>query len=172
MGIYDLANAGETHVVSGTANFTSPVASLGKSLVMDGGVADFSSGVSVAVPEFGLSNGTLTGVGDLTATNTLNWTGGTMSGSGSTTVAAGAAFNLSGMLDLESRTLDNAGSATWSGDGQYDDFQVINSATIDNQAVRHLRNHESSDPGLGRGQDTSVVQQRRPARQEGRRRRD
>ena len=86
-GNYDLGDAGETHLTFGTANFISPVTSVGKTLAIDGGVADFISGVQQAVPDLDLSQGTLTGSGNLNVTEALNWTGGTMSGPGTTTAA-------------------------------------------------------------------------------------
>jgi len=139
MGTYDLGAAGKTYLQFGSANFTSPVASLGKSLVMDGGIADFSSGTPDTVPVLDLSGATLTESGDLTVTDTLNWTGGTMSGSGTITAAAGATFNLNGILSLDRCTLVNAGSATCSGDYQYDAFYASDGATIDNQVGATFR---------------------------------
>ncbi len=66
------------------------------------------------------SGGYLTGQGNLTITGVgaqLNWTGGTEAGTGTTTVAAGAALNLNGSsyMTLDARTLTNLGQATWSG---------------------------------------------------------
>jgi RHS repeat-associated protein len=133
-GTYDLGAAGNTHFTFGTAHFTSPVASLGKRLVIDGGTADLESGAPVTVSELDLAYGTLTGSGNLNVTDALNWTGGTMSGLGTTTLAAGATSNLSGNLYLDARTLVNAGTAIWSGDGTYDALRVNDGATIDNLA--------------------------------------
>src|SRR5262249_31793793 len=90
-----------------------------------------------AVPELDLWNGILTGSGALTVTGTMTWTGGTMSSllaTGTTTVAASASFDLSGQLTLDKRNLVNAGEATWSGQGQYDQISLTNGATIVNLA--------------------------------------
>jgi hypothetical protein len=59
--------------------------------------------------------GQLTGSGTLTITGTLDWTGGTMSGSGVTQVAAGATATLegTGAKELDSRTFADAGAVTW-----------------------------------------------------------
>ncbi len=59
-----------------------------------------------------LSGGKLIGPGDLTA-NTINWSAGEMSGGGATTAAAVLNFTGSTQLLLSSRTLNNAGNATW-----------------------------------------------------------
>jgi YD repeat-containing protein len=139
-GTYDLGALGTTRFTFGTAHFTGPVTSLGQSLLMHEGTADFNSGAPVTLPELTLQSGTLTGSDNVIVTGALNWTGGTMSGTGTTTVAASGQFNLSGTLSLDSRTLINAGSATWSGNGPNDAFKVndmgsnLPAATIDNLA--------------------------------------
>jgi RHS repeat-associated protein len=131
-GTYDLGNSGTTQAHFGEAHFTGPVASLGKVLTIDGGTADFSSGAPVIVPELDLTSGTLTGTDNVVVSGTLNWSNATMSGLGKTTVAASGQLNLSGSLHLWSRTLVNAGSATWSGDGSFDVIGMKDGATIDN----------------------------------------
>ncbi len=63
-------------------------------------------------------SGTLTGNGDLTVTSTLNWTGGTITGSGGLTIASGASLNLAPTAAHSLfRTTNNAGTATVSGQG-------------------------------------------------------
>ncbi len=52
-----------------------------------------------------------------------------MSGTGTTSVAAGATMNVTGYLSLAGRTLVNAGAATVSGN----QFSMSNGATINNQ---------------------------------------
>jgi RHS repeat-associated protein len=131
-GTYDLGGTGTTQFTFGEAHFTGPVASLGKVLAMNGGIADFRSGAPVTVPELDLAAGILTGTDNVIVTGMLNWTGGIMSGVGKTTVAASAMANFSGALFLDSRTLVNAGSATWSTNGPNDHFDADNGATIDN----------------------------------------
>ncbi len=133
-GTYDLGNTGTTQFTFGETHFTGLVASLGKVLAMSGGTADFSSGQPVTVPELDLAGGTLAGSDNVVITRTLDWTGGTMGGTGTTTIAASTTANLSGGLFLDSRTLVNAGSATWSGNGQFDSFAMNNYAVIDNLA--------------------------------------
>ena len=65
------------------------------------------------------ANGILDGPNTLTISSVFNWTGGTMQGSGITTIAAGGVMNLSGSngKTLLSRTLKNAGTINWSGTG-------------------------------------------------------
>jgi hypothetical protein len=63
------------------------------------------------------SLGTLTGAADVTVNGLLNWTGGTMSGTGHTIIAAGAEFSAPGAGGriLDGRDIDNAGTAIFSG---------------------------------------------------------
>jgi fibronectin-binding autotransporter adhesin len=61
------------------------------------------------------AGGTLNISGDNT-TDKLTWTGGTLAGTGTTTVPAGKTFTLSGSSKvLEDRTLTNAGTIVWTG---------------------------------------------------------
>ncbi|MBX3376063.1 MAG: hypothetical protein KF678_03560 [Phycisphaeraceae bacterium] len=59
-------------------------------------------------------SGTLAGAGDVTITGTLSWTGGSMSGAGSTTVASGGTLSLTGAGRNLSRVLRVGGAGTWS----------------------------------------------------------
>jgi hypothetical protein len=59
------------------------------------------------------TNGGVTGPNKLTVTQTLSWVDGTMSGTGSTDIAAGAALSLSGSVHLDTRTVNNYGTAIW-----------------------------------------------------------
>jgi fibronectin-binding autotransporter adhesin len=59
-------------------------------------------------------SGTLTGPGSVTVTNSLTWSGGTMSGTGQTITQAGAQTSISGTGHTLSRILDVSGTATWS----------------------------------------------------------
>jgi len=67
---------------------------------------------------FSFAAGTLTGAGRLTVRGALNWTGGTMSGTGRTVLDAGTVNSLSGgstKVLREGRTLENLGTVTMSG---------------------------------------------------------
>jgi RHS repeat-associated protein len=135
-----VGGAGTVHFLGGTAHIkgTYDLVTGGTTLI-DGGTADFSSSTPVTTPELDLSNGgTLTGTGNVIVSGALNWTFGTMSGAGTTTVAAGGQLNLSGTQYLEDcRTLVNAGSATWSGDGPNDGFFVNAHGTNPSGAAIH-----------------------------------
>ncbi len=64
-----------------------------------------------------LNSGSLNGAGTLTVSNTMNWTGGDMGGTGKTVIAPGATLNISNTsyLTIQRRTLENAGTTIWSG---------------------------------------------------------
>jgi hypothetical protein len=66
---------------------------------------------------FTLSGGTLTGSGDVTLTGTSSWADGGMSGTGTTTVAAGATMSILHSIDALrlTRTLENSGTISRSG---------------------------------------------------------
>jgi len=76
----------------------------------------------VTVQDLILSGGTLQGSNGITVTNAMAWTDGTLGGSGATTVADGAALNISATgscwgtgARLTGRTLNAAGTATLTG---------------------------------------------------------
>jgi hypothetical protein len=58
-----------------------------------------------------LSNGALSGSGNLTVNGTLNWTGGSMNGAGATTVASGGSLVIGGASDkvFSQRTINTPG---------------------------------------------------------------
>jgi len=65
-----------------------------------------------------LAGGTLV-AGGMVITGTLNWIGGTMSGNGTTAIAAEATVTISGgalVKSLSGRTISNAGTVTWTSD--------------------------------------------------------
>jgi hypothetical protein len=90
-----------------------------------------------------MSNGTLTGLNDVTVTGTLNWTGGTMSGAGRT-ISTGT-LNISGnnSKTLDTRTLNNSASATWTGT----DIGVVNGAVFNNLAAGSFDDQTSANFG-------------------------
>jgi phage baseplate assembly protein gpV len=70
-----------------------------------------------------VSGGTLGGAGAITVTGAFNWTGGDLNGAGATTLARGGTLSLSGssMKFLTGGyVLNNEGSGTWSGTGEFD----------------------------------------------------
>ena len=80
--------------------------------VLTNGTLDFNGGQSFSIPTLAMTNGTLTGFYSLAVTGPTDWTGGTISGGG---------------------TLTTKGSLTLGDPGQYD-VEVLDGATIDNQA--------------------------------------
>ncbi len=80
------------------------------SITNSGGIVAAGSPVSVNNITFG--GGTLNGSGTLTVSGTLNWTGGTMAGSGKVVVGSSATMNIGGTVALD-QELDNQGNATW-----------------------------------------------------------
>jgi Ig domain of plant-specific actin-binding protein/Bacterial Ig-like domain len=98
---------------------------------------------------------TLTGEGALDLSTGLSWTGGTMSGSGSTILEAGATGTIdpgfSDSVALSERTLNNQGALTWSNGTVYgeDGASIDNSGTFDTNGENPSGNWFSS--GLLRG---------------------
>jgi hypothetical protein len=86
-----LAGAGTTRLASGTLTF-------------DG---------DVNATNFAQAGGILTGAGNLTASSTLLWTAGSMTGAAETRVAAGGTFTLSGTTRNLQRTISSAGTTNW-----------------------------------------------------------
>ncbi len=78
------------------------------------------------------SAGIVSGAGSANITGRLTWTGGSMVGPGTTTIAAGARLDISGTSDkaLNGRSLVNAGTVTWSGSGN---IAGGNGASVQNQ---------------------------------------
>ena len=65
--------------------------------------------------DFVLTGGTMSGAGRLTLSGTSTWSGGLMTGGGTTVVASGATLNLTGGdKDLVNRGLENNGTVVWS----------------------------------------------------------
>jgi hypothetical protein len=83
-------------------------------IVLSGGTLALATASSID-GSLDLTGGRLDGPGDLTVSGLLTWTGGTMAG-GSRTAANGGML-VAGNADkvLNDRTLDNAGTATWTG---------------------------------------------------------
>src|SRR5262249_28296692 len=80
-------------------------------LLLDGGILTVSA--NVGVQSLTYSSGTLNGTADQIVNGALNWTAGTMAGSGRTIVASTGSLSLSGSTHSLQRTLENDGSATW-----------------------------------------------------------
>jgi hypothetical protein len=85
-----------------------------------------------------LNGGELTGAGDITHAGTFHWIQGTLSGTGTSTIADSALMLITGPADKTwlTRTLNNAGTATWSGSGDIQAGSVGSgpAATLNNLA--------------------------------------
>jgi hypothetical protein len=110
--------------LTGTHTFTAGIANLNgdysctnSTMSISGGTANFNSTGIVAPTNLNLSNGILAGSGSVSVLNQLNWTGGSMNGSGRTVIVPGAVLNINnaGTVTLSGRTLENAGTGTWTG---------------------------------------------------------
>jgi hypothetical protein len=101
-------------------NFNAGVQPSGPGLYqLIGGTVNLNTDLGVQNLDF---NTTLNGAGTLTVSNVMNWfTGASLNGNGanSLVIPAGATLNLvnSGTIFMASRTLDNSGTASWSGAG-------------------------------------------------------
>ena len=104
-------------------------------LIVGGGVLDFSTGAAVSASSLTESSGILSGSDTVIVTGPTIWTGGVMSGAGTTIAQGGlqlgAADGTSHVEYLEARYLDNSGTAAWLGSNSF--FQYDGS-TFDNLA--------------------------------------
>jgi hypothetical protein len=106
---------------AGNVNFSGALAdiagsySLTGTTTISGGTVTFAQDVSLG--SLTLSGGTLGGTSTVSISNTLTWTGGTMSGSGHTAANGGITLSGNNGRALDGRTLDNSGTATWTGTG-------------------------------------------------------
>ncbi len=150
------SNAGTLNF-SGTANFTTAV-TLPGTVNFNGGIVSFNGSASSTVTgPATLGNGSIAGSGAVSFSN-LTWTYGTMTGTGSTEVAAGATLNIapSSPYAWLARTIDNFGTLTL--DGNYDlltlgggSTPTINNhsgATLDIQTDTGLGNYWDTTPGV------------------------
>ncbi len=131
-----------TYTVTVNANTTVSSLTLGgssgtQSLTVSGPLTLNNASTVGTYGALNLSGGTLAGSGTLSVSGTMNWTGygGTMSGPGTTNIAAGGAFNIDNggypttRKNLTSRTLNIAGTATIINNTDMN----LSNATINNQ---------------------------------------
>src|SRR5262249_43683905 len=107
-----VSGAGNVQFSGGTVTLLGTDDSTGTTTV-SGGPANFE--VDVTLPSLTLSGGTLGGGGTVTVSGPLSWTGGTMGGTGRTVANGGVTISGTGGKTFVTRTLDNPGTATWSG---------------------------------------------------------
>jgi RHS repeat-associated protein len=123
-------------------------------LVMSGGSLEIVSALEASSAHaLTLSGGTLTGPGVLDVSSSLLWSGGTMSGSGSTVLGSAVSATVeSGFVTLGQRTLVNEGTLTFSSG----EFAVRDGAVIKNSGTFNA-NSESAFGLFEQGGSTSAV---------------
>lgn len=82
----------------------------------------------VEVAVLTLTTGTLSGSGQISVSQTLNWNGGTISGTGELVLLPGATWGITTGIVTLSRPMRNEGAITWSGGGNV----TISNATLTN----------------------------------------
>jgi hypothetical protein len=109
--------SGSNTFSGGTANLTGNYIYTNNTLTILGGTANFSGTGLVSPAFFNLSSGILGGTSTVTANNLMNWTGGTMTGSGRTIIPAGVTLNVANpaLVFIQTRTLENGGTILWTG---------------------------------------------------------
>jgi hypothetical protein len=91
---------------------------------------------STIASTLGLSSfGTISGPGNLVIKGLFTWTGGTMSGTGTTFAQGGILLNGSSSETLDVRTLNNPGHALWTGNNN---IGLSDGAVINNLATGHF----------------------------------
>jgi hypothetical protein len=116
---------------SGTFTLNPGAALNGTGLYKISSSGTLSANEDITVQNFDLT-GTLSGRGIVTVGNNLNWSAGSMQGTGRTLIAGGATLNLTGAagVTLNPRTLENAGTVLCFCTGDF----VANNAVITNRA--------------------------------------
>jgi uncharacterized repeat protein (TIGR03803 family) len=126
---------GTTNVDGDVVDFTGTVASVGQTLTINTAhswptaTANFEA-QALSVPNLNIS-GTLSDSVSVVVTAAMDWQGGTLTGGGTLTVAAGGTLSIDNPVYhvLDGATLTNQGTATWtSGHIQLDDQAVFNNS--------------------------------------------
>jgi hypothetical protein len=134
-----ISGAGTVSVSGGALSAAGPYALTGATHV-SGGAANFN-GASGSTAALTISGGSLGGSGLLTVGGAMSWTGGNLSGAaGTTRVLAGGTLSLApaANVDLQSYTLELAGTGTWSGTATMNTgggavLRVLSGGTLDIQ---------------------------------------
>ncbi len=129
-------SAANVHFLSGTSTLDGALSVA--NMEINGGAAVINTNPSVQ--SLTMSAGSLAGAGILTVTVTLTWTGGNMAASTGKTVLAGSATGtISGAGNKYlSRTLDNAGTLTYSGTNLAFGFAASQAGVLNNLAAAVL----------------------------------
>ena len=144
-----LVNVSGTNLFGGgTAHLTGNYICTNNTLVISAGTANFNGTGAVTPTLLNLINGTLGGSQDVAVLGRMNWTGGTMSGSGRTIIATGATLDVANVnpVALTARTLENGGVVLQTGGGNL----LLNGGIITNRAGA-LFQKRSSPPIINNG---------------------
>ncbi len=101
----------------GTANLTGNYICT-NTLVISGGAANFNGTGTVSPSLVSMDSGTLGGSQLVTVLGQMNWSGGTMAGSGRTVIPSGISLNIGSVTSIAlsgGRTLENGGTTLWTG---------------------------------------------------------
>jgi uncharacterized repeat protein (TIGR01451 family) len=134
-GAFEVGDTAGLQFGGGTYNLNTGATLTGAGIYrLSGGTLSINGAVSVT--NFEQTGATFTGNGTFTVSGTMTWTGGYQSGTGATNIAAGATLTLNDSTDYlrqHGRTLNNAGTATWtSSSGYY--WYLEGGAVFNNQA--------------------------------------
>jgi hypothetical protein len=113
-----LLNVSGTHTFSGGfAELNGNYVCTNNTMIISGGIASFDGTGLVAPSTLTLSSGTYGGSNVVTVGSVMNWTGGSLSGTGRTVIPPAATLNIASAstLFMTTYTLDNGGTALWSG---------------------------------------------------------
>jgi hypothetical protein len=116
---------------NGSMDFTGNYVCTNNVLVISGATASFDGTGPVSPAMLVLSGGTLGGSNAVTVGSQMNWTGGSMNGNGRTVISPAATLTIANpsFLSINNRTLDNGGTAFWTGAGNIN----LNAAVITNR---------------------------------------
>jgi uncharacterized repeat protein (TIGR01451 family) len=151
-GTYSLGGGGSI-AGTGTLSFSGATATVNVPITV--GAMNVSAGsatlnANASADAFTMNGGTVGGTGTLTLNNGGTWSGGTMSGSGTTINPATKSFSISAPVTLSGRTLQNGGTLNVSG------ATVTGSGTIDNTgAITDTTGATISAPVNNSGQVTT-----------------
>ena len=135
---------------NGSVEFTGNYTCVGDTVLdISGGTVSFGTyAIGVVAPNILNLNGSLGGAQTVTVGSVMNWSGGSMSGSGRTLIQPGATLNIAaftgyGGVYLFDRTLENAGTVVWGGgnlglsgvitNAAGASFQILNAAAFNIQ---------------------------------------
>jgi len=117
-GAFNAVSGSRLDVAGGTQTLTAGAAIAGAGTVRVAAPAILVLAARVAAVNLDLAGGTVDGPGALSVSGSLQWTGGTLRGAGTTTIEPGGALSIAGSAanNLQ-RTINSAGVTTWSGSG-------------------------------------------------------